>query len=80
MRATIKQAETNERNLVIKFAGYGQYTLSIEYYGKVISCHSTNSIAVDDYNSNEGEKKDGCNRIKTGYVSLCNEVIRKCKI
>ena len=77
MRATIRQSEDNEKNLDIKFSGYGQYTLSMDYRGRRVSCHSTNSIDVDNFNSEFGEKKSGRNRRKTGYVNLCNEILRK---
>lgn len=76
MKATIKQAENNERNLTIKMTGYGHWRVSMDYRGKTISTVTNNSIAVDDFNSEFGEKKDGCNRRKVGYESLCNEIIR----
>lgn len=75
MNTTIKQAENNERNLTIKTAGYGHWRVSMDYRGKTISTVTTNSMAVDDFNSEFGEKRDGCNRRKSGYGSLCNEII-----
>lgn len=76
MKATIKQAENNERNLTIKMAGYGHWRVSMDYRGKTISTVTTNSMAVDDFNSEFGEKKHGYNRRKSGYEALCNEIIR----
>lgn len=77
MKATIREAEMNERNLTIRSTGYGQYKLTIDYRGKEISCHSTNSIDVDNFKSDFGDIEDGFNRIKLGYTNLCSEVIRK---
>lgn len=57
MKATITQAENNDRNLTIRTV-------------------TTNSSAIDDFNSEFGDKVDGRNRRKVGYESLCNEIIR----
>lgn len=76
MKATIKQAENNERNLTIKMTGYGHWRVSMDYRGKTISTVTTNSTAVDNFNSEFGDKVDGRNRRKVGYESLCNEIIR----
>lgn len=76
MKATIKQAENNERNLTIRQTGYGHWRISMDYRGKTISTVTTNSTAIDNFNSEFGEKIDGCNRRKSGYESLCNEIIR----
>jgi len=76
MNATIKQAENNERNLSITKTGYGHWRVSCTYRGKTISTTTTNSIAVDDFKSNYGEKnEDNQNRIKLGYIQLCQEII-----
>ena len=77
MRATIKQAEYNERNLSIKMTGYGHWRIECDYRNKRISATTTNSIAVDDFNSEFGDKQDGVNRRKAGYESLINEIINK---
>lgn len=79
MKATIKQAETNERKLSITNTGYGQYLIECDYRGKRIKCHSTNSSAVDNFRSDSGEKLRGTNRIKLGYETLINECVRKNK-
>lgn len=76
--ATIRQAEQNERNLTITLKGYGHWKISCEWYGKTLKTVTTNSIAVDDFRSEQGEKDEyGCNRNKQGYESLCNEIKRK---
>lgn len=81
MKATIKQAESNERNLSISFRSYGHWRIECDYYGKRISCITTDSIAIDDFNSEFDEKdEDGFNRRLQGYTSLCSEIIRKNKI
>ena len=76
MNATIKEAELNKHNLTILPSGYGHWKISCDYRGKRISCITNDSEAVDDYKSNPGEKKDGCNRIKSGYLCLINSIIR----
>lgn len=77
MKATITQAENNDRNLTIKMTGYGHWRVSMDYRGKTISTVTTNSSAIDDFNSEFGDKMDGCNRRKAGYEALCNEIIRE---
>lgn len=77
MKATVLQAETNERNLSIMSTGRGHYRIECDYRGKRISAITTNTMAIDNFNSEHGEKKDGRNRMKEGYEDLCNEIIRK---
>jgi hypothetical protein len=78
MKATIKQAIRNERNLTVLKTGYGHWKIECDYRGKRISTTTTNSIAVDNWNSDHFERDQyGCNRIKTGYQDLCSEIIRK---
>lgn len=77
MKSTIKQAERNERNLHITFRGHGHWRVFMDYRGKRISATTNNSEAVDNFNSDIEEKKDGKNRRKLGYDHLCNEIIRK---
>ena len=76
MKATIREAERNERSLRIYPKGSGHFIISCYYRGKNISTITTNTIAIDDFFSNYGDKKDGCNRIKLGYEALINEIIR----
>ena len=82
MKATIKEAENNEKNLTVKMTGYGHWRIECDYRSKRISTVTTNSIAVDDWNSEQGEtarsykgKGRGYNRNLMGYLSLCTEII-----
>jgi len=77
MKATIKQAEQNKRNLSIMSTGRGHYRIECDYRGKTIYTVTTNTMEIDNFNSEMGEKIDGRNRIKEGYENLCNEIIRK---
>ena len=61
----------------IEHAGYGHKKIAIKFYGKEISCITTNMPAVDDYNSEDGELDGRELRSKRGYIALRNEVIRK---
>ena len=53
---------------------YGHYKIESVYYNRKITCITTNMQAVDNYQSEDGDK-----RIAKGYKSLRNEVIRKNK-
>lgn len=76
MKATIAQAVRNDRNLRIQPRGYGHWSISIDYRGVRISTTTTNSVAIDNFYSEEWEKTPrGCNRRKEGYQDLCNEII-----
>jgi hypothetical protein len=77
MKATILQAEKNQRNLSIISTGRGHYRIQFDYKGKTISAVTTNTMAIDNFNSDVFEKMDGRNRMKEGYEDLCNEIIRK---
>lgn len=57
MTATIKQAENNEINLSIRMTGYGHWKIECDYRNKRISATTTNSIAVDNFNSEFGVKQ-----------------------
>ena len=63
----------------IQKIGYGHWKITVLYYGKEISCTSTDSESVDDYYSGEDEKDGRVLRWKRGYKSLMDEVIRKYK-
>ncbi len=68
------KAINNDRNLTIKLTGYGHWKIKCEYKNKIIGCITTNSSAIDDFNSEHWEVK---NRRKGGYESLINEIITK---
>jgi hypothetical protein len=76
MKATIKQAEQNQRNLSIMSIGRGHYRIECDYRGKTIYTVTNNTMAIDDFNSEYGEKMDGRNRMKEGYECLVNTIIR----
>ena len=65
--------------LRLEFRSYGHYRIILEYYGKEISCITTNMPAVDDYKSEDGERDGRELRTKRGYEALRDEVIRKHK-
>jgi hypothetical protein len=56
-------------------SGHGHYKIFTNYYSKDISCITNNMQAIDDFKSEDGDK-----RIMKGYKSLRNECIRKNKI
>ena len=77
---TAKHKMSKSNNyLRLEFRGYGIYRITLEYYGKEISCITTNMPAVDDYKSEDGERDGRELRTKRGYAALRNEVIRKHK-
>jgi len=64
----------NKPYLRVSFVFYGHYKIESVYYNRKITCITTNMQAVDNYQSEDGNK-----RIAKGYKSLRNEVIRKNK-
>lgn len=57
--------------LQVRFSGYGHWKITTTYYGKEISCTTTNSLAVDDYNDENDRRSN------RGYDSLRHECIRR---
>lgn len=66
-------------DLQIKFSGYGHWKITTAYYGKKICCTTTNSMAIDDFNSDEFEREGRELRKKRGYNILRSEVVRNYK-
>ncbi len=64
------------RDLKITFTGYGHWEISIVFRGKEYKKVTTNSQAIDDYNSDDLEKDGLKLRKKRGFKDLRNEVIR----
>ena len=64
----------NKPYLRVSPSGHGHYKIESVYYNRKITCITTNMQAVDNYQSEDGDK-----RIAKGYKSLRNEVIRKNK-
>jgi hypothetical protein len=62
--------------LDIKQTGYGHWRITTVHYNKEISCITTNSKAIDAYNSGDYSPKS---RVNSGYRELRNEIIRKNK-
>ena len=68
-----------KNNLEIRQTGYGHCRITTDYYGRQISTITTNSMAIDDYNSDYYEKEGKELIKKRGYNSLRNEIIRNYK-
>ena len=66
----------NERGLRIEKTGYGHWKASCIYRGKRISTVTTDSVAVDLWNSDEDDKKQGQNAVRLGYNSLIWQIVR----
>lgn len=67
------------KTIYIKKTGYGHWKISMEYRNKTISTTTTNSMAVDDFNSDIHERQGRKLRWKAGYEQLKNELILKNK-
>lgn len=77
MRTTIKEAEENKRDLTIEYLGSGFYSITAIIRGKRKGCTTTDSRAVDDFNSEFGEicERTLENRRKRGYTDLLDDII-----
>ena len=67
------------KTISIKKTSYGHWLISMEYRKKVIRTTTTNSMAVDDFNSSIDEKQGRKLRWKAGYEQLKAELILKNK-
>lgn len=75
MSYTIKQSQTNHHSLNIRFLSYGHWEISAVIRGKLKKCVTTDSIAVDNYNSDTWELNSHKKNIKyLGYVTLLNKL------
>jgi hypothetical protein len=63
------------KTINITKTGYGHWKISMIYRNKLITCTTTNSMAVDDFNSAIYEKKGRKLRWKAGYEELKTELI-----
>jgi len=63
------------KTINIQQTGYGHWKISMEYRNKIISTTTTNSMAVDDFNSSIDEKIGRKLRWKDGYETLKTELI-----
>ena len=59
--------------LSVTFQSYGHWKIVTTYYGTEISCITTDSKAVDDYNDEDQKRQN------RGYDSLRRECIKKWK-
>ena len=64
-----KEMKRNKPTLEVRFSGYGHYKVTTTYYGKQITCITTDMPAIDAY-------KDGK---VWAYWTLRNECIRDYK-
>lgn len=62
--------------LRIRQTCYGHWEVTTNYYGKEISCTTTDSMSIDDYNSDEYERDGRELRRKRGYLCLRSQCIR----
>jgi hypothetical protein len=63
--------KNNKASLRVQFSGYGHYKIFTSYYGKEITCITTNMPEVDNFQSEDSK------RINAGYNNLRSECIRK---
>jgi len=63
--------------LTVKFSSYGHYKVSTTYYGKEISCITTNMPAIDSFE--DGNINSYSTLRNAAYTTLRNECIRKHK-
>lgn len=80
MKATIKEAEENYRNLTVEIESYGHWKISMNYRGKRLSTTTTDSKAVDNFKSDFDQRNNQKGSLrKQGYQHLCEEIIDKNK-
>lgn len=70
MGSTIREAENNDRGIQILPSGYGHWEVTADYRGKRVTIVTTDSMAIDDFKSEFGEKDGRVNRRKRGYEKL----------
>jgi len=72
----INDAITNTRSISVSALGRGHYRVSAEFYGETLSATTANTLAIDDWNSEDMEK-DGkeYRQLRGGRVIL--SIIRK---
>jgi hypothetical protein len=76
MKATIKQAANNERNLSVLKTGYGHYRISCDYRGKRISTVTTDAHSVDEWRNDPTDRDRWGYPVLRGYRTLCAEIVR----
>lgn len=76
MGYTIRQAENNDKDLRVEQSGYGHWKISCLYRGKRIHAITTDSMAIDDWKSDYGEKDGRENRKLRGYATLISQIYR----
>ena len=77
MKATQEEAVRNDRELSITKTGYGHWRIGCLYRGKRYYTVTSDSEAIDDFNSDQWEKDGREYRRLRGYKHLCGQVIRK---
>ncbi len=81
MKISFNQAWNNARNLQFVKSGYGHYTISCRYRGKVISCCSNATWNTDELNDWWGSDAPTTKKEKQNFVSayraLVLEILRK---
>lgn len=65
-----------KHELTIRQTGYGHWKITTTHYGKEISTITTDSVSIDDYNSDPEEREGRRLRKLSGYNSLRGQIIR----
>lgn len=68
-----------KHKLHITPSGYGHWKIATTHYGKEISTVTTDSMSIDDYNSEDDEKDGRELRKLRGYNALRSEIIGRNK-
>lgn len=64
-------------SILVQMIGYGHYKVGTSFRGKMRSTITTNTLALDDWNSEDDEKDGKESRKLRGYRALRAEIISR---
>lgn len=70
------QKQALEKPITINFVSHGHWRITMNHYNKNLSCITNNSVAVDEYRSEENERDSEGIVWLRGYKTLKNEILR----